>query len=84
MLKSRVCKLQDEVIAVIALVSFTGGMVFFALSYNVPMIFLSSCLGFGARMGDSLLRSLVSQVGLAPSQDFFEEKLIIKLVAESV
>jgi len=60
-LLKRVCKLQDEVIAVIALVSFTGGMVFFALSYNITMIFLSSCLGFGARMADSLLRSLVSQ-----------------------
>ena len=59
----RVCQLQDEIIAVIALVSYTGGMACFALSYNLPILFLSSSLGFGTRMADSLLRSLVSQVG---------------------
>jgi len=56
----RFLKLKDETIALISLASYIGGLVFFGLSYNITMIFLSACVGFGSRMADSLLRSLVS------------------------
>ena len=52
--------MKDETIALISLASYIGGLVFFGLSYNITMIFLSACVGFGSRMADSLLRSLVS------------------------
>ena len=45
----------------IALLSYIGGLVLFALSHSLTTIFLSAALGFGTRMADSILRSLVSQ-----------------------
>ena len=58
---SRILKLEDEIIALIALLSYIGGMILFALSDSLTTIFLSAALAFGTRMSDSILRSLVSQ-----------------------
>ena len=49
-----------------ALTSYIGGMILFGLSHTVTAVFLSSSLGFGTRMAQSLLSSIISQV---PAQD---------------
>ena len=58
---SRILRLEDEIIALIALLSYIGGLILFALSKSLTSVFLSAVLAFGTRMSDSILRSLVSQ-----------------------
>ena len=50
-----------------ALTSYIGGMILFGLSHTVTTVFLSSCLGFGTRMAQSLLSSIISQVAAKDS-----------------
>jgi len=54
-------KLPDVYICLLGLFSYSVGLVTIGTSTSVSLVFLSGVLGMGARLADSILRSLVSQ-----------------------
>ena len=58
----RFLKLPDVYICLLGLLSYSVGMLTIGLSSSISLVFISGVLGMGARVADSILRSLVSQV----------------------
>ena len=61
-LLNRFLKLPDVYICLLGLLSYSVGMLTIGLSSSISLVFISGVLGMGARVADSILRSLVSQV----------------------
>jgi len=54
-------KIPDIYICIMGLLSYIAGMLILALSSSVSLVFISGAVGMGAKIVDSVLRSLVSQ-----------------------
>ena len=54
-------KIPDAYLCLLGLLSYIAGMLTLALSSSVSLVFISGAIGMGAKIVDSVLRSLVSQ-----------------------
>ena len=54
-------KIPDIYVCIMGLLSYIAGMLILALSSSVSLVFISGAVGMGAKIVDSVLRSLVSQ-----------------------